>query len=240
MLYALREPLAFVALVAGFLAAVLARGLTQAWTARLLGIRSFEFRRREKPDLRVHVDPFGAIGAALAGLGWGTPAPIEEIDTRARYGHIRGRGLWRIGAVLASGPLAVAVLGTAVLYAGGATATDPLNVLSAASTTDFLHADNGLTDYFGTGPAMLLCAGVAMLGVAFLAIVPIPPLDGGRFLLAVGPTSPGWQRVRHYAEQNWGVAVLLGLLLIPISSDGSLLLVLFDAAAGPLLDLVGG
>ena len=238
MLYALREPLAFVALVAGFLVAILVRGLAQAWTARLFGVRSFEFRRREKPDLRIHGDAFGAVGAALAGLGWGSAAPIEEIDARARHGRMRGRGLWRIGAVLAAGPLACAALGTALLFAGGVTATHS-ELIQFTSTTDYLHAKNGLTDVFGAGPTMLLCAGVATLGVAFLAVVPVPPLDGGRFLLAVAPASPGWQRVRYWGEQNWGVAVLLGLLLIPLSSDGSLLLVLFDAAAGPLLGVIG-
>jgi hypothetical protein len=237
VLYALREPTAFVALVVGFLVGVLVRGLVQAWTARLLGVRSFEFRRRQKPDLRLHGDPFGAIGAALGGLGWGSAAPIEEIDARAKYGRTRGRSLWRIGAVLGSGPLAVAVLGTGLLFAGRATGAEPL-FIRGFSTTTYLHGSTGL-DLYDTLPRMLLCAGVALLGVAFLALAPVPPLDGGRFLFAVGPATPGWQRARYWGEQNWGVAVLLGLLLIPISSDGSLLLVLFDAAVGPLLDLVG-
>ncbi|MDX6287297.1 MAG: hypothetical protein QOG53_2782 [Frankiales bacterium] len=235
MLYALRHPLTFLALLAGFLLAVLVRGVVQASTARWLGARDADLRQRQRPDIRRHIDPFGAVTAALAGTGWGSPAPIEGILGRFAYGRARGAVAVRAATVLLSGPLACIALG-AVLLAAYRAAGGPA-VPAGLLPSDILHGD--AVHVLDAGPEVLLCLGVATLAVGVLALIPIPPLDGGRLVLALAPATAGWQRVRHYADQNWGVLVLLVLLLIPFAGRTPLLLALVDAIGQPILGAVG-
>jgi Zn-dependent protease len=209
--------------------------VVQAWTARWLGARDFELRQRQRPDIRRHIDPFGAVTAALAGTGWGSPAPIEGVLGRYAYGRARGAVAVRAATVLLAGPLACVALG-AVLLAAYRTTGGP--ALTGLAPSDVLHGD--FVSALDTVPEVLVCVGVAALAFGLLALIPIPPLDGGRLLFALAPVTPGWQRVRHYADQNWGVLVLLVLLLIPFAGRTPLLLALLDAVGQPIVDAAGG
>lgn len=231
MLYALRHPSAFVALLAGFLVAVIVRGVVQAWTAHWLGARDFELRQRQRPDLRRHIDPYGAVTAALAGTGFGRPAPIEGVLGRYAYGRARGGVAVRATTVLLAGPLACVALGIGLLVAVRASSYS-----FAFPPSDVLHGD--FVYLLPAGPEFLACLAYSCLAFGILALIPVPPLDGGRLVLALAPTTPGWQRVRHYADQNWGVLVLLVLLLIPFAGRTPLLLALVDAIGQPIIDAV--
>jgi Zn-dependent protease len=235
VLYALGVPLNFLALLVGFGLAILARGLAQAWTARALGGRDFELRARSRPDPRRHGDIFGLVAAVLGGTGWGREAPINGVLGRFSYGRARGRPAVNAAIVLLSGPLAAAVLGVAAVLGARAAGAPAIGVHDVVPS-DALHGDLALT---GAGERALLLIGVAALAVAILALVPVPPLDGGRFVLAVAPTTAGWQRVRHYAHQNWGIGVLLVLLIIPLGTRAPVLLAVVDAVGEPILRALG-
>ena len=220
MLYALGDPLSFVLLVVSFVVAVTVHGWVQSVVAARMRDREAQQSGRTRPDPRVHVDPFGAIAAAIAGIGWAKPV---ELDPRAPRRTVV--------SVLLSGAIANLVLGAAALAAfrllGGA-ALD-------ASTYDLQHG-RGSDDHVLQA---LFLFGLMNVFVAVLSLVPIPPLDGGRLLFALGPRSSGWQRARHYLiEQNIGVAVLLALLLIPLGGPQALLPTLLDTIVGPVLDAV--
>lgn len=231
MLYALGVPLNFLALLVGFGVAIVARGLAQAWTARALGSRDFELRARSRPDLRQQGDIFGLVAAILGGTGWGREAPVAGVLGRYAYGHARGRPAVHAGLVLFAGPVAAAALGVAGIL-GARAAGAPGLFIHELAPSDALHGD-----MFPASASVrfLLLAGIAALAVAILAIVPIPPLDGGKFLFALAPTSIGWQRARHYADQNWGIGILLVLVIIPLGPRGSALLALIDAIGEPIL-----
>lgn len=231
MLYALDTPLSCLALLIGFGLAVIVRGLTQAWVARALGSRDFDLRPRLRPDPRRHGDVFGLVAAVLGGGGWGRVAPAAGVLGRYAYGRARGRPALNATLVLLAGPFAAGLLGAAGVIAARAAGAPALGVRNLVPS-DALHGD-----IFGlaTAPRMLLLAGVAALGVAIIALVPVPPLDGGELVLAFAPTTVGWQRVRHYASQNWGVAVLLVLALIPLAGRGSALLAIVDGIGEPIL-----
>ena len=83
--------------------------------------------------------------------------------------------------------------------------------------------------------------GLMNVYVGALSLVPLPPLDGGRLLFALGPRTAGWQKAEYQLdERNIGVAVLLALLLIPLGGPQALLPTLLDTLAGPLVRLVTG
>jgi hypothetical protein len=231
MLYALRTPTAFVALLAGFLLGVVVHVVAQRLVARTRHSRVSGIGARRRTSLRDTlwgaVDPFGAVAAALGGTGW---ARSPELP------HRRRRGWERSDLVLLAGPaanLAVAAVALLLYRAIGGP-----GVAAVASLPDLLH---GQVSGLPLPVLALLLVGVQNLAMGLLALVPMPPLDGGRLLFAHAPGSPGWQRAEYYlAEHNWGVAVLLVLLLLPIAGEAPLLLVLLDLVGRPLLGLLTG
>ena len=222
MLYALGAPVSLVLLVLSFVVAATLHGWVQAAVATRSGDRRPALAGRTRPDPRRHVDPFGAVAAAISGIGWARPV---ELPDRRRRGALV--------AVLLSGAVANLVVGLAALVAfrlaGGALAFPSVQLLQ-----------------HGTGGGDLLLRALALFGlmnvfVGALSLVPLPPLDGGRLLFALGPRTSGWQKAEYQLdERNIGVAVVLALLLIPLGGPQALLPVLLDTVVGPLVDVVTG
>jgi Zn-dependent protease len=226
VLYALRHPVALVALLAAALLGVTVRGFVQARLAARLGDRSAIAEGRGSLDPRRHLDPFGAVAAALSGVGWGRP-----LD---RPSYVRADQRGRILAVLLAGPAAMLLLG-ALLLGGYAAVGGPRGLGQAGIVPATLHATYVADN---PGQTLLLFAGIELVAMAVLALVPLPPLDGGRILFLYAPRTSGWQKAEyHLAEQNIGTAVLLALLLIPLAGQDPLLLFLLDAVVHPLLGL---
>jgi hypothetical protein len=217
MLRALGTPLAFVGLLLGFLLAVLIQAYVQAATARALGDRP-AFRRLG--GIRRVLDPFGAVAAALGGVGWGVTPDIP----------LRSRG--RIALALLSGPVAVVAAGLLALLAF-ALVGGPAAALPGIGPSTVLRGIEG-----DAAPVFFLALGLELLGVAALALVPLPPLPGWRLLELASTGSIGWQRARDYlVEKNLGVLALLILLILPLGGSTPLLLGIVDTAVGSLLDL---
>jgi membrane-associated protease RseP (regulator of RpoE activity) len=68
-----------------------------------------------------------------------------------------------------------------------------------------------------------------------LAILPLPPLDGGKLLFALAPRKMGWQRARYRLDdENWGLLILL-VLSLPVIFRIPLVLRLLDKILEPLI-----
>jgi Zn-dependent protease len=220
VLYALRDPLSFVVLVLSFLLACTLAG----WVASLAAARGArpDEPRRLRPDPRGHLDPFGCVAAALAGVGWARAVDLPR--TRSA----RGRAV----RVALAGPLLLLLVGAGCLVAFGA--------LEGAVRADVLLLQDGVQ-----GPQLLsrvlLLVGLVHLYVGLLSLVPLPPLDGGRLLFALAPRTPGWQRAELYlVEKNLGTVAVLVLLLLPLAGRLPLLLALVSAVGEPLVRLLTG
>ena len=249
MLYALRYPFSFGVLIVTFVVGVTVRGLVQQLVSgerRPKWVRA-NTKRRRSTWLRPYFDVYGAIAALLGGIGWG--APVDTSDPRHRS---KGRRV----AQLLLGPLVLAALGVGLLLAFRAwTHVDGLNSarnadlrsqfsLYAVSTgQSFVASAPGhLRTHFQYGPPFgqvaLLLAGVELLAMGVLAILPIPPLDGGRLLFALTPRSGGWQRVRfRLDEENWGLLILL-FCSFPVIFRRVLLISILGAIVNPLVRLI--
>lgn len=226
MLYALGDPVSLLLLLLSFVVAVTLHGWVQCLVASRSGLRGPVAEGRTRPDPRRHVDPFGAVSAAIAGIGWAKP--LDPPDRRNRGALIR---------VLLSGAVANLVVGL------GALALLPLLTSSVGSLVTFLGPSRLLQSGIEGDLAAraLLFLGLANLMTGLLSLVPIPPLDGGRLLFGLAPRSPGWQKAEYQLdERNIGVAVLLALMLIPLGGPQALLPTILDTLAGPLVRLVTG
>ena len=200
MLFALGTPVAFCALVVSFLLGIVLRAVAIRLTARTLGLA--ERRDPIAPRLREDVDPFGAVAAAIGGMGWGKMLSVDEVP---RY---RGRG--RAAAVFAAGPLTCIVVAEILLGV--------YTVLYGGEVLSFLSPGNVLLGVrLPLAEQVLLSIAVGLLSFGLLALIPIPPLDGfGLLYFALRKPGPGIQWMRlWFEEKNIGVLILLILCLFP-------------------------
>ncbi len=220
MLYALGDPVSFLLLVIAFVVCAVVAGWLSALACSRLGLRELRAERRTRPDPRRQVDPFGAVGAAVSGIGWARP-----IDPGLR----RGAG---VALALVAGPLVVLGAGLGALAAYGATAGG-LPGVSAVVLQRGLSAD--------LAERAWLLGGLMATYVGALSLVPLPPLPGGHALLAVAPRTIGWQKARYQlVDRGIGTAVVLALLLIPLGGATALLPAVLDSVLSPLVRLVTG
>jgi hypothetical protein len=227
MLRTLGHPPLFLGMVLGFLLAVPVQAYVQASCARAFGDRP-AFRRafgdrltiRRVGDLRRVLDPFGAVAALLGGLGWGVTPDVQ----------LRSRG--RLAVALLAGPVAVAVLGVLAVL-GFVLVGGPREVLPGTGPGALLSGVSG-----PAGQLFFLGLAVELLGMAVLALVPLPPLPGWRLLELASTGSLGWQRAREYlVEKNLGVLALLVLLILPLGGSTPLLLGIVDTVVSSLLNI---
>ena len=220
MLYALGEPLSFVILVVSFVVAVTLHGWVQSLLSARMGGRGSLQPGATRPDPRRHVDPFGAIAGAIAGVGWARPVELAARLSRRALALVVAAG---VGINLAVGFGALVAFRVLEGPVGGVS-----SVLLQRGVSNVDLASR-----------VLLLFGLMNVFVGVLSLVPLPPLDGGRLLFASAPRSSGWQKAQYYlVDQNIGVAVLLALLLIPLGGPQALLPTILDTLVGPLVELV--
>jgi hypothetical protein len=233
VLFALRVPISFVVLIVAFFAGLAARGFAQrlvmrqrrpAWARNLT-------RRTSLVWLRPFVDPYGVVAALLGGAGWGMQVDINTV--RSRPGA-------RLVSSMAAGPVVLGALGVAALEAFRVLVpTAKVGDMNGRGVLDTVrgtaYARDHLHYVLGLGPVALYIAGVLWLTMAIVALVPLPPLDGGKFLFALGPTSPGWQKARYRLnDDNWGTVALIALML-PLIGWTPILLGVLSYGIDPLI-----
>lgn len=234
MIFALRQPAVLLGLLVGFALGV---GLRAAVQRRLVSGSSPRAGRKRlravggsRPPARTtlrprqgwgaYLDPYGTVAAVLAGAGWGTRIPPRR----------KGRGsdvMLLLAALLVHGAL-VAVGLVAYRAAGGS-----LALVHLFPVSEVLHGS------FDPGPfGQSASLGFVMINLAcgLLALLPIPPLELGVVLWGRLPRSPGARRLAYRVlEEQWGVAVVLLFLLLPLAGQQPLLLVLIDHVGESLL-----
>ena len=218
MLFALAQPVVFVGLLVAFLLALVVRAYAIRISARALGL----LPRGESvtPRPREDIDPFGAVAAAVGGVGWGKAIDIDEVP------RFRGRG--RAAWVFAAGPLATLILSQLLLlvfrlvYPFALGPISPSSVLTGAISGEY-------------GAQFLLAVAVGLLAFGLLALIPVPPLDGfGLLWLAVRRPGRGMLGYRLWFEdKNLGVVVLLACCFFPLGAP--FLLIPIDLVGGLVL-----
>jgi hypothetical protein len=108
-----------------------------------------------------------------------------------------------------------------------------LHALGVVGVTTVLH---GTFDISSTTQRIALGFGVENLACGLLALLPLPPLELGVALWSTLPRSAGSRRLAaHLLEEQWSIAIVLVLLIVPLVGEGPLLLALIDSAAGHIL-----
>ena len=215
MLFALGEPVAFVALVAAFLLGLALRAVAIRFTARTVGLA--ERGSSMRLSLRHDIDPFGAVSAAVGGAGWGKILTVDDVP--------RWRGRGRAAAVFAAGPVACILAGEVLIAAYAV--LFPVNAEEVLTFADLGVLLRGQIP-MPVAEEILLSLGVGLLGFGLLALIPIPPLDGfGILYYALRNPGPSMAWMRLWLEdKNIGVLILLILAFFPTGYP--ILLLLLD------------
>ncbi|HEX3908978.1 MAG TPA: hypothetical protein VHW92_13745 [Mycobacteriales bacterium] len=216
MLFALGQPIVLLGLLLGYLAGMFA----QYWTHRLILGGRRGLRGVTKPQL--WLDPYSAVGALLGGMGW---PPGQELDRRRV----------RLPVILLLASLGVEAVLAAIGLAAFRLAGGSFLSLDLISTVNVIHG-NGLLGLLPQLQRLTLGFAVESLACGVICLVPIPPLPLGVWLWSALPRTAGARRFAyHLLEENWGILIVLVLLVIPLGGQEPLLLSLVGDVVDPIL-----
>ncbi|MGH2613699.1 MAG: site-2 protease family protein [Thermomicrobiales bacterium] len=208
------DPQFVVTVIVTFIIAITVHEFMHAWTAWMLGDDTARLLGRISLNPAVHFDPVGALMFVLIALGfpalaWGRPVPVNDSRLRpvGRFGRQGSMAL-----VSLAGPLSNVVL--------GAVAAGTLR-FSAYSGASLGAAIDGFLQIFMW----------VNFSLAAFNMIPLPPLDGSRILMALLP--PFWRPVLAPLER-YGIAILFLLILLGGAVAGSVI----GAIVNPVRDLL--
>lgn len=180
-------PLAFVVLVAALVFTLSVHEAAHAWVGYLLGDSTAKRLGRLTINPLAHLDPIGFLMILFAGFGYAKPVPFNPYNLRDQR--------W--------GPVLIAVAGPGSNLIFGI-----LCALIYGLITPNLGSQNllSLTLWF-----------LGHINFALMAfnLIPLPPLDGSKALLAV-LASPRYEQARRFLETQ-GPNLLLLLIIVDIA-----------------------
>ncbi len=173
------NPAAFIALAAVLLYSVIAHEVAHGWVAYLFGDTTAKYSGRLTFNPRSHLDPVGTLTLFLVGFGWAKPVPVN-------YNNLKK---FRLGLFC----VAFAGVLTNILIATAALLTLQLRVINPDSILFSVLS--------------LLARINIMLGA--FNLIPIPPLDGSKIVMAFLPKE---QQESFMRFESFGFIVLIVLL----------------------------
>ncbi|MDQ1635793.1 MAG: hypothetical protein QOJ32_2602 [Frankiaceae bacterium] len=204
MLFFLTKPAVLLGLLIAVVVGSYLGTAAQALTARALGDPLPIRNGWLKPQPKRQISVYSAIAVLLAGWGWAEQAPMND-RWRARRFHV-------VTAVMAR-PLVYALLCLASIIGVRAAG---VGVGTSLSGTQPVIETSGS---FGVDLLFAMATGFAALCVT--SLIPCPPTDLGRVIFTLGGQSMSWQKARYQLEErNFGVGIVLGLLLLPVLLSG--------------------
>lgn len=192
---ALTIMMSFFSILVVLLVATPVHECAHGWMAKLLGDDTAENSGRLTLNPIHHLDPMGTICMLLFGIGWGKPVPVNP----ARCRKVKGKTAMALTAL--AGPVSNVLLALVfmIIYKVVFYTCGTVNNISY-----FLAALIFIIDI--------------NLYLAVFNLIPIPPFDGSRIMLAFLPTKLYFSIMKY--ERIIMVAIMLllwsGILSIPL------------------------
>jgi len=180
------EPLLFFVLVGALVFTLSIHEASHAWVGNLLGDSTAKRMGRLTLNPFAHLDPIGFLMILFVGFGYAKPVPYNPYNLK--YPR------WGPALIAAAGPLSNLVFGIVCAIAYG---------FAEAS----LGGDNLLV-------LALWFLGHINFALMIFNLIPLPPLDGSKALLAA-LAGPRYERARMFIETQ-GPTVLLSLIVIDL------------------------
>jgi len=164
-------------------------------------------------DPRVHLDLMGTLTFLLAGIGWAKPVPFNPYNLRNQK--------WGPTFVAAAGPLA--------------------NLFLVVISAIFLHLIIAFAS-FGSGNALVVfLATMIRLNLLLFVfnLIPVPPLDGSKFLIDVLRRNPNNNRLVFLLETRGSFYLIMFILIDSFLLNGLIFGTFFDVISRGILRLLG-
>ena len=178
-----RDPFAFILISIPLLYSIIFHEMAHGWVAYRFGDPTAKSMGRLTLNPLKHLDPIGTLLLFIVGFGWAKPVPVN-------FNQLRDK---RLGMLLVSA-------------AGIVT-----NILIAFCALFISH----LIGPSLSGLTSLILSYVAQINIILAAfnLIPFPPLDGSKILLAFAS-----QKVRQvmFRIEPFGLLILLGLLYLHV------------------------
>ncbi len=173
-----------------------------AFVASKLGDNTAKYQGRLTLNPLAHIDPIGALMIILVGFGYAKAVPVNIRNFKA------DKRKQNMALVSLAGPLSNIIL--AVIFSFFYVLTDLKFTASTLATA------LGLFFYYGSS---------INISLAVFNLLPIPPLDGSKILVAVLPNRVYFKLMQYERYIVLVVFVLLftGVLTVPLSWFSSLL-----------------
>ena len=181
-----QEPWLFLVFVIAFLLTLAVHEYAHARMSFALGDHTAEREGRLTLNPVAHVDLLGFLALVTVGFGWGKPVPFNPYNLKYQK--------WGPTLVAIAGPLSNLIFGTVCLLLA--------SMLSAL---------------FHLSPGNLLLVALSFMGylnflLLLFNLIPLPPLDGSKVLLAL-LSGEQHRTIRHVLEQ-YGPMLLLMLMIL--------------------------
>ena len=194
----LQNPLLFLVWLVAFLVALSVHEFCHALVATRLGDPTAERMGRLTLNPAAHIDPLGLFAVIFIGFGWGKPVPFNPYNLKwPKWGPV---------LIAAAGPGSNFVMAI-------------ISALLLVHLAPILSPDNLLLQF------LVICV---QLNIALMIfnLIPLPPLDGSKALLAL-LSHPKYLAARQFIEERGPY-----LLLIIIVADAVLNLGIFSTLFG--------
>ncbi|MDQ7814505.1 MAG: site-2 protease family protein [Patescibacteria group bacterium] len=198
LIYLFQQPFVLVTWVFAFLMALALHEFSHALVSNWLGDSTAKRLGRLTLNPAAHVDMVGFLAVLIVGFGWGKPVPYNPYNLRMPK--------WGPVLIAGAGPISNLIMAV-------------LSLFLLALFLPRLGTENLLVIF-------LLVS--AQLNVALMAfnLIPLPPLDGSKFLLAL-LDGPQYSQTRDFIETRGPM-----LLLMLIFADAFLGLHIFAGIIG--------
>lgn len=181
-----QEPLLFAVLIVALVFTLSVHEAAHAWVGSLLGDSTAKRMGRLTLNPLAHLDPFGFLMILFVGFGYAKPVPYNPYNLK--YPR------WGPAMIAAAGPVSNLLFGAVCSIAYGF-ALGPLG------------GDNLLV-------LALWFLGHINFALMIFNLIPLPPLDGSKALLAV-LSGPRYEQARRFLEVQ-GPNLLLVLIFVDI------------------------
>lgn len=187
--------LSLVLSIPGLLIAISFHEFAHAFVADKLGDDTPRRKGRLSLNPLAHLDPYGTFLMIFAGFGWGKPVEINPLNFNRKVSMKGGSAM-----VAAAGPIMNFILAIvfSVLYG-------------------ILLRTSFVTSTVGEVISNIILYTISMnVGLGVFNLIPLPPLDGSKILLALLPS-----RAQEWYEDNQRILYIIFLIIwiTPIASN---------------------